>query len=276
LFDAVHDPLKDRSIAIVNPPTALHTHLRTNMFYEHLDVVHKILGRGDQEAVLFEVGKVYLKKVGNESQPPHKPDFPYLENRQLTAVFASKKKHWDYYHVKGVLENYFDELGVKNVTYNKVNTFPYSTAAEIKQGDIILGTVGKVNTSISRGVFHIDEDVFAFVLDIQAVTDAKKEMKSYVPYSQYPAVTMDMSVLIDTKVQAGDLLSKISEVGGELVRDVKISDVFEKEGQGRSILFSIQYQSKEKNLTTDEVNQLHKKIGEQLQTSFNAAIRGQK
>jgi phenylalanyl-tRNA synthetase beta chain len=114
------------------------------------------------------------------------------------------------------------------------------------------------------------------VLDIQAVTDAKKEMKSYVPYSQYPAVTMDMSVLIDTKVQAGDLLSKISEVGGELVRDVKISDVFEKEGQGRSILFSIQYQSKEKNLTTDEVNQLHKKIGEQLQTSFNAAIRGQK
>jgi phenylalanyl-tRNA synthetase beta chain len=276
LFDAVHDPLKDRSLAIVNPPTALHTHLRTNMFYEHLDVVHKILGRGDQEAVLFEVGKVYLKKVGNESQPPHKPDFPYLENRQLTAVFASKKKHWDYYHVKGVIENYFDELGVKNVTYNKVNTFPYSTAAEIKQGDIILGTVGKVNTSISRGVFHIDEDVFAFVLDIQAVTDAKKEMKSYVPYSQYPAVTMDMSVLIDTKVQAGDLLSKISEVGGELVRDVKISDVFEKEGQGRSILFSIQYQSKEKNLTTDEVNQLHKKIGEQLQTSFNAAIRGQK
>jgi phenylalanyl-tRNA synthetase beta chain len=274
LIDAVHDPLKDRTIAIMNPPTALHTHLRTNMFYEHLEVVHKVLGRGDQEAVLFEVGKVYMKKLGNENQPPHKPDFPYLENRQLTAVFASKKKNWDYYHVKGVLENYFEELGIKNVTYNKVTAFPYSTAAEIKQGELVMGTVGIVNPAISRGVFHIEDEVTAFVLDIQAVTDAKKDMKSYVPYSQYPAVTMDMSVLIDTKVQAGDLLNKINETGGELVRDVKIEDVFEKEGQGRSILFSIKYQSKEKNLTTEEVNELHKKIGEELKHTFEATIRG--
>ena len=51
-------------------------------------------------------------------------------------------------------------------------------------------------------------------------------------------------------------------------------DVYEKENAPRSILFSIHYQSKEKNLTTEEINELHTKIGEDLKTTFNATVRG--
>lgn len=274
MFDVFHDPLKDRAIPIVNPPTSQHTHLRTNMFYEHLAVAHKIMARGDEAFAIFEIGKIYLKKTSKIHQQPHKPDFPYLEVRQLTANFSSKHGEWDYYHVKGVLENYFETLGLKDVVFTKKNIFPYSIAAEIKQGHLILGNIGVINPMLTRSVFHLEEEVTAFVLYIEEVTNARKEMKSFVPYSPYPAVVMDMSVLVDRKVQAGDIITKIKEVGGDLLRNVFIKDVYEKDHAGRSILFSLQYQSKERNLTTDEVNELQQNIATELETTFKATIRG--
>lgn len=273
MFDALEDPFKEKAVSILNPPTSLHTHLRTTMFVEHLSIAHKILGRGDDNVTLFEIGKVYLKNTENILQEPHKKPFPYLELRQLTGTFASKNGQWDYYKVKGILENYFDAMGIKNVTFNKASTFPYSISAEIKQGDLFLGTIGMINQVLTRSVFHLEEDVFGFVLNIEELTKAEKEMKSFVPYSQYPAVMLDMSVQTDVSVQAGDIIAKIQEVGEGLVRNVTIKDVYQKEGTGRSILYSIQYQSKEKNLTIDEVNQLHTKIGDELQKSFSASIR---
>jgi phenylalanyl-tRNA synthetase beta chain len=130
-----------------------------------------------------------------------------------------------------------------------------------------------VNQSLTRSVFHIEEDVIAFTLDIETITFAEKEMMSFMPYSQYPAVHMDISVLLEKATQAGDVISRIKEVGGDLLRNVTIQDVYEKENTPRSILFSIHYQSKEKNLTTEEVNELHKKIGEDLQTTFGVTVR---
>ncbi len=274
MFDAMEDPFKDRAIALVNPPTSQHTHMRTTMFVEHLTVAHKILARGDEEVAVFEIGKVYLKKDGEVHQPPHSKEFPYLEIRQLTASFASKKKNWDYYKVKGIVENYLDGFGIKNVTFRKTEAFPYSTAAEIKQGELVLGTIGLLNQVMTRSVFHLEEDIYGFVLSIEEITKADKDQKSFVPYSQYPAVVFDMSVVIDKSVQAGDMIQKIREAGGELLRDVSIQDVYEKGDSERSILFTIHYQSKERNLTTEEVNQLHTKIGTILSEAFQATVRG--
>lgn len=273
-FEALHDPLKDQAIAIVNPPTSLHTHLRTNMFFEHLSIAHKMIARGDEEFAYYEIGKVYLKKNGTVHQKPHSPEFPYVENRQLTAVFSSKKETWDYYHVKGVLENYFEALGIQDVTYTKAQTFPYAISAEIRQGDTMLGTIGIVSQTISRSVFHIDNTITAFVLDIEAIAHAKRVLKSFVPYSAYPAVVLDMSVQIHSTVQAGDMIKTIKESGSDLLRSVEIREVYEKDADKRSILFSLTYQSKDRNLTIDEVNILHNTIGSALTTAYQAVIRG--
>jgi len=243
------------------------------MFVEHLTVAHKVLARGDEEVEIFEIGKVYMKKAGEVHQPPHKKEFPYLELRQLTALFASRKKKWDYYKVKGIVETYFDQLCVKNVTFTRSECFPYSTAAEIRQGDMLLGTVGLLNQVMTRSVFHLEEDIFGFHLNIEEITLAEKEIKSFVPYSQYPAVVLDMSVLIAKLVQAGDMITKIRAVGGELLREVSIQDVYEKGDNKRSILFTIHYQSKERNLTTEEVNALHVQIGAALKETFQAIVR---
>lgn len=276
MFDTIADPDKDRAIAIVNPPTALHTHMRTTMFVEHLQVAHKVLARGDLEMALYEVGKLYFKKSGGEAQTPHKPEFPYMEKRVITALFASKTNHWDYYHVKGILEVYFESIGIQNIVFSKSKTFPYQLSATVRQGNRELATIGLVNPVISQSGFHVPYEVYGFVIDIDALAQAEFTPADYMPYSMYPAVTMDMSVQIGSEVQAGDMLESIRQTGGEWVRTVAIKNVFEKDDGIRSILIGVTYQSKERTLTTDEVNERHTAIGKALTQHYKATITGLK
>jgi phenylalanyl-tRNA synthetase beta chain len=279
MLDKMGDPHKDRAIAIMNPPTSLHTHMRTTMFVEHLEVAHKVQARGDEEMAFYEVGKLYIRKEGTIDQPPHKPEFPYLERRVITAVFSSKPGHaqtWDYYHVKGVLEQYFEGLGIKNVLFTKQKTFPYRISAVVTQDGKELATIGLINPVISKSTFHLPYDVYGFVIDIDALVHATVTATDYMPYSAYPAVSLDMSVQIPVAVQAGDVLQVIRETGGDLLRDLKIANVYEKGDKTRSLLIHCVYQSKERNLTIEETHTRHQEIARAVEQQFGATIAGNK
>jgi phenylalanyl-tRNA synthetase beta chain len=279
MLDKMKDPHKDRAIAIMNPPTSLHTHMRTTMFVEHLKVAHKVQARGDEEMAFYEVGKIYLRKDDHEDQPPHKPEFPYLEQRVITAVFSSKPGNahtWDYYHVKGVLEQYFEGLGVQNIVFTKQKTFPYRISAVVTQNGRELATIGLINPVISKSMFHLPYDVYGFVIDIDALAQATFTAVDYMPYSAYPAVSLDMSVRIPVTVQAGDILQVIKKTGGDLLRDLKISNVYEKGDGKRSLLIRCVYQSKERNLTIEETHTRHQEIARAIEQQFGATIAGNK
>jgi phenylalanyl-tRNA synthetase beta chain len=274
MFDRIRDPLKDRAIAIVNPPTALHTHMRTTMFVEHLEVAHKIQARGDETMAFYEVGKLYFRKEGTEAFEPHKPEFPYIEKRVITALFAAKDGSWDYYRVKGVLEQYFEEMGVENVTFSRKDGFPYRVSAVAIQNGRELASIGLVNTIISKRIFHLPYDVYGFVIDIDALAGATFSPVSYTPYSAYPAITMDMSVQVPHDIQAGDIASAIRAAGGDILRGVTVADVYDKKDGTRSLLFRLTYQSKDRTLTTDEINGLHGRIAAAVTGSMQVTVTG--
>lgn len=279
MLEKMGDPHKDRAIAIMNPPTSLHTHMRTTMFVEHLEVAHKVQARGDEEMAFYEVGKLYLRKEGPLEQPPHTREFPYLEHRVITAVFSSKPGNahtWGYYHVKGVLEQYFEGLGIQNVVFTKQKTFPYRISAIVTQNGRELASIGLINPVVSKSTFHLPYDVYGFVIDIDALSQATVTAADYMPYSAYPAVSLDMSVQIPVAVQAGDVLQEMRQTGGDLLRDLKIVKVYEKNDGTRSLLIHCIYQSKERNLTIDETHTRHQEIARAIEQKFGATIAGNK
>ncbi len=279
ILEKMGDPHKDRAIAIMNPPTSLHTHMRTTMFVEHLQVAHKVQARGDEEMAFYEVGKLYLRKEGPLEQPPHTPEFPYLERRIITAVFSSKPgnaRNWNYYQVKGVLEQYFEGLGIQNVVFTKQKTFPYRISAVVTQNGRELATIGLINPVVSKSTFHLPYDVYGFVIDIDALAQATVTAADYMPYSAYPAVSLDMSVQIPVAVQAGDVLQVMRQTGGDLLRDLTISNVYEKGDGTRSLLIHCVYQSKERNLTIEETHTRHQEIARAVEQQCGATIAGNK
>ncbi|MCX7996873.1 MAG: phenylalanine--tRNA ligase subunit beta [Patescibacteria group bacterium] len=276
VIDAMKDPLKPVTIPVLNPPTANHTHLRTSMFAEHLEVAHKIFGRGDTTMAFYEVGKTYRKNEDAVHQPPHKPGFPYIEHRELTALVSSRDAYWDYYRLKGVLETYFSELGVRGITFTKEDdrtlSYPFSLCARAMQGGLCLARIGLVSPMISKSVFSLPYYVYGFVVSIDNLAKATFTLPDYMPYSAFPAVILDMSVQIPAGVQAGDVLAT-AQTGSELIREVTIEDVFARDGI-RSILLRIVYQSKERNLTVEEAREIHNTVAATLEKTYGATIVG--
>jgi len=266
------EPKKDLAINLVNPSSSEHTTMRVSLYVGLLEAAKKLLERGDEKVSFFEVGKIYHKKDQEIQQKPHKADFPYIELRKVAGLLTSKKNEYDFFSIKGILEEYLNQLLIKNVDYVKFDHPQFEYAAKIQQNNLEIGIVGKLKKEITQNSFDIKPDVYAFTISVDQIVEAKKTPISYMPYSQYPAVKQDMSVIVNQDIIAAELLNSIRNYN-DLIRNVEIADVYEKDNQ-KSILFKITYQSKDKTLSTDEVNSLHQKIEEELENKFKATISG--
>ena len=83
------------------------------------------------------------------------------------------------------------------------------------------------------------------------------------PISKHPAAIRDLSILVPKKVKTVDVLNIINALGGVLVRDVDLFDIYEgKEvpfGK-KNFAFRIIYQAEDRTLETNEIDKVHQKI----------------
>ncbi|HYK09160.1 MAG TPA: hypothetical protein VEW42_06730, partial [Candidatus Eisenbacteria bacterium] len=91
--------------------------------------------------------------------------------------------------------------------------------------------------------------------------------KTYTPLTKYPPIEEDMSFVLDEAVKTGDVMEEIGSVSKLIVR-VVLTDTFE-----NSRTFHIVYQDKERNLTTEEVGEIRKKIISSIEKKFKGKVK---
>ena len=117
---------------------------------------------------------------------------------------------------------------------------------------------------------------------------AEKGMSRFVPFSRYPACYKDVAFwLRSSSSSAGgggrsnaqdfhenDVMEIVRDVGGDLVEDVKLVDEFRHPKTGRkSLCYRINYQSLERTLTNEEVNELHEAVRAELVEKIGVELR---
>ena len=78
-------------------------------------------------------------------------------------------------------------------------------------------------------------------------------------------------------IPAADVERRIRSKGGELLRDVRLFDVYEGEQLGenqKSLAFALTWRSDERTLKDEEVEVLHIGIEKELADAFGGLIRG--
>lgn len=270
------------AIPLVNPPSLDYALLRINLYHELLQITARHLKRGDTEIRLFESGVVFEKKNKRKiHQPPHKPDFPYLEFTQTTGLITSRNNSVSFYDLKGVLENVFYDISIDSskISYKKATKKEFNqTYGDILYDSVIIGEIGEFSEELTAK-FGIKNNVFLFTLYIDNMVALPRLTTSYTPYSQFPSVSLDISIYIDSNnsVTGKNILDIVAEfkTKSKIIKDYMISDVyFDRKDGSKSLLLSIIYQSKERTLTTDEVNLLHTEIGDKLIKKFHITIKG--
>jgi phenylalanyl-tRNA synthetase beta chain len=85
-------------------------------------------------------------------------------------------------------------------------------------------------------------------------------------------------VVVDGAIAAERVEAEVRASGGELLRDVRLFDVYRGENVPaghKSLAYALTYQAADRTLTDKEIETAHKKIENRLKHVLKAQIRGQ-
>ena len=102
----------------------------------------------------------------------------------------------------------------------------------------------------------------------------KEGIFKFKPFSTHAVMSRDVSFWLNTPVHLNDFMELVREELGDMVESCSLVDEFVNPKTGRkSQCFRINYQHLDRNLTNEDVNELHKGVEKKLIEQFGAEIR---
>lgn len=255
------------AIEIRNPLGEDFKIMRTTTLASMMESLARNNSKSNESALLFEIGKVYLKNEDENKLP---------EERNIVTI--GMYGNLDYLELKGVVENIVDALGINNSAYRRESEnpsfHPGKTAALYINKDYI-GVLGEVHPDVINN-YDIDNRCFIAELNLDLLIKNANSDKKYKSLPKFPAMTRDIALLVDDAVLVQDIEDTIKKQGGGILESVKLFDVYKgkqiPEGK-KSIAYSIVYRHSEKTLTDNEVTKVHDKILRSLEHKLGAELR---
>jgi phenylalanyl-tRNA synthetase beta chain len=254
-------------VELKNPLTIDQAVMRTSLVPGLLYTAKENIARGEKALKLFEWGKIFLKS--GPGPLPHEK--PFLAG-MMTGLY--RPKEWyenarltDFYDIKGVVEVLFRSLGIKDVRFETNQPEPWyhpQFSCSILVADSYVGCLGQAAPDVIERYDLRTEKAYLFEVDIEALLGhTSRAPVKFEPFSNYPAVIRDLSIIVDGRVESGLICDIIQREGNSLVESVKVFDLYEGKKTGpdkKTLSFRIIYRSKEGTLDGDTVNSLHEKI----------------
>jgi phenylalanyl-tRNA synthetase beta chain len=267
-------------VSLMNPLSIDQSVMRTSLIPGVAGAAKANISRGEQELKLFEWGKIFTPTDG---------DLP-LEVTMVCGLMTGlyHRKEWygneipvDFYHIKGVVETLLDSIRVDQVVFTRAHDLPgyddEGPVARISAGNDVLGVVGKASRTVTEFCRSKDGgDVYVFELQAAPLLRWWQNPPLFKPYPKFPAVYRDLSVLVSPDVTCAVIEDIIRGKGGELVEDVSLFDVYDREGDSgleRAIAFRICYRSQGSTLDGATVNALHESIIEAIRAETGGRLR---
>ncbi|HHV71191.1 MAG TPA: phenylalanine--tRNA ligase subunit beta [Clostridia bacterium] len=278
LINLSEDDERREFISLQNPLTEEQSILRTTLMPSILEVVARNLNRQVNQLGIFEIASVYYPKQFS-------PDQLALEVPQLVGAITGYPsfsgdnivvEDGGFFKLKGIIENLFDRLAIKRqyIAAEAAGFHPGRTAA-IVSGELILGVIGEVHPSVLEN-YKIAKRVCVFELNFANIIAKAKLDRFYNSLPKFPSISRDLAVVVKESVSSADLMAVLTHVGGELLEEVKLFDLYRgkniPEG-AKSLAYSLVYRVKDRTLTDEEVNEVHNRIVESLKEKFGAELR---
>jgi len=252
-------------IKIKNPASFEFEFLRPTLLYRILDNVKKNLPNFS-EIKIFEIGKIFFKMKGE-----------IFEKNTVSGVILGDK----FLELKGYLDTLLLKLGILDFWFDFYKIEPEilnlkiwnkTKSSEIKVGEEKIGIFGEISKEILEH-FKIQAPVFAFEIDLEKLMDAMRKEQEFQPYSFYPAIIRDISIICPQKTLTDEILEILENCGGESLVDVDLIDIYDLDEERKSLTFRLLFQHKERAIEPKEVEELMEKIFKEIEKNPYFEIR---
>ena len=268
-------------VELLNPLSQDQSVMRTSLIPGLLSTVRLNALRGQHGLRVFEWGKIYIK--GEEELPQEKQVLAVLiTGMGATHEWYQGRREADFYDIKGVTENILEELGIDKAEYRRDNPkegYDSSEYAAIFSSGCAIGCIGKVSQGVTDS-YELEKNVYIVEIYVDTVLPLLSRIKSFTPLVKFPSVRRDISIILNRSIESATLIDIVKDIGKELVESVNIFDVYQGKPitpQEKALALEVNYRSKERTLTDDEVNALHDKVIAEIRGQTGGRLReGQK
>lgn len=246
-------------VAIKNPISADFALLRTDLFAPLLEVASHNLNHGSESVRIFELGHVFAGKA-KEEVDEKKRFAGLLAGRAEESHWSSKVSDFDFFNLKGLLENFLRRISMDNYQFSSY--IGEEEFYEYAQSILVLGELGGALGELKREIaegFEIDIPVFLFAFDYDVLLEHRQPIRQYSAFSRLPTVRRDLSLLFDEGIIAKEIEKSIYERGGKFLKRLEFFDIYhgrQVEPGKKSVSFALQFQAEDRTLTDAEVDKM--------------------
>nr|YP_009297659.1 phenylalanyl-tRNA synthetase beta chain [Hildenbrandia rivularis]AOM67203.1 phenylalanyl-tRNA synthetase beta chain [Hildenbrandia rivularis] len=287
LHELVHSSIqKIHNINLINPLSDEYSGLRHNLTVRLIQSCYYNVYQKNSELDGFELGKIfYVNPVSNIMCERLHLGVIWSGKSYLSSNWSCKPNSMNWLQAKGMLSNLCQCIGV-NLTWKKAHSnfylkqvfYPQRTANLYSSGKNI-GLFGEVNPELSYNL-GIRDRLYAFEIDLDTIL--YQMSNSYAlgyqlkPYSKYPHVVRDISMVISKNVSIDSILSIISSINNSFIQSIELFDEYLGDQiplNCRSISLRLKYQSFHETLTTVQITQLDNIVKHMMKNELNVEIR---
>jgi phenylalanyl-tRNA synthetase beta chain len=251
--------------------------LRTSLLPGLIHALRHNVSRKNYDVALFEVGRVFAN--GRAAQEERRVAIALTGQRNpLFWTGEERDAKFDIYDLKGLLEEFFEQFGLRGVTYTRrteSTTFFLESATISLGGKLPLGEFGQLPPPLAKQ-YDLRDAVFLAELNLDQLLARRNPARSFKPLPAFPSVRRDVAMMVSETTTHDTVLQVVKRTKPANLESVELFDVFRGKnvppGQ-KSMAYAFTYRNPERTLTDAEVNATHQKLLEQFKQNLSAAIR---
>lgn len=285
-YDGLASVPTESLVNIINPLSSDLNVMRGTMLFGGLESIVRNANRKYPNLRFFEVGNCY--SYNKEKHEDENPLRAYTEETHLALWMTGKRIEGSWIHADENTSFYELRANVDNI-FARVGLTPQMTVVEHSDSDLFASALkvmtrgGKVICEmgiVSRAIqkrFGIQNEVFyADINWAQLCKAVKKHAVHYEEVSKFPAVSRDLSLLIDTKTEFAEIERIARNTEKKLLKSVELFDVYEgknlPEGK-KSYAVNFILQDPDKTLNDKAIDAIMNKLINNIKKQLGAELR---
>jgi phenylalanyl-tRNA synthetase beta chain len=270
-------------INIVNPISSDLNVLRSSVFSNLIIYLKKNIDRGFKDISLFEIGPSFSGNKPGEQQTViaavragKVSRYNWIEKERNVDVFDAKRDV-----IQTLIQIGFSQSKMQ-VDHEAPSYYHPGKSGAIylnKETKYPVAYFGEIHPNIIKKLDIKTEALIIFEIILNNIKETSKKLKDQkdqYEYSDYQKSERDFAFVIDKTFQVQNLVKIILDVDKNLIKSVKVFDVYEGENietNKKSIALNVTIQSSEKTLKEEDLERINQKIILTVESKSGAKLR---
>ena len=270
-------------IEIINPISSDLNVLRNSIFSNLIIYLKNNLDRGFKDISFFEIGPIFNgNKPGDQQsvmgalRSGKTSRLNWIENERPVDVYDAKRDA-----IQCLVESGFDQnkLFVNNIAPSYFHPGKSGAVYLNKKEDKVIAYFGEIHPNIINKLDIKSESLIIFEIFLDYIKEPNKKLKDQklkYKHSDYQKSERDYAFVIDKDFKVQDLVDIISDVDKNLIKSIKVFDVYEGEKipeSKKSVALNVTIQSSEKTLNDRDLERINQLIISTVEIKSGAKIR---